>query len=124
MVIKGSLALRLSICRRPVTDVLNSEIKMKMPDGLWEPFSFRLLSNRKLLGKRETAATRQSAERTQDTTMAASNFRSYTKMRPCDGSCKRSGGGFVVFVGCAGCVQSPRLAPACGNGACIISGEI
>ena len=33
MVIKGSLALRLSICRRPVTDVLNSEIKMKMPTG-------------------------------------------------------------------------------------------
>jgi len=48
MVIKGSLALRLSICRRPVTDVLNSEIKMKMPDGLWEPFSFRLLSNRNI----------------------------------------------------------------------------
>ena len=48
MVIKGSLALRLSICRRPVTDVLNSEIKMKMPSGEWEPFSFRLLSNRNI----------------------------------------------------------------------------
>jgi len=48
MVIKGSLALRLSICRRPVTDVLNTEIKMKMPTGEWEPFSFRLLSNRNI----------------------------------------------------------------------------
>ena len=48
MVIKGSLALRLSVCRRPVTDVLNSEIKMKMPSGEWDPFAFRLLSNRNI----------------------------------------------------------------------------
>ena len=48
MVIKGGLALRLSICRRPVTHVLDSEIKMKMPSGEWEPFAFRLLSNRNI----------------------------------------------------------------------------
>jgi hypothetical protein len=48
MVIKGSVNLRLSICRRPVKVVLESEIKMKMPTGEWEPFSFKLLSNRNI----------------------------------------------------------------------------
>jgi hypothetical protein len=48
MVIKGSIALRLSICRRPITNVLETEIKMKMPSGEWEPFAFRLLSNRNI----------------------------------------------------------------------------
>mmetsp|Transcript_64144 Transcript_64144/g.106620 ORF Transcript_64144/g.106620 Transcript_64144/m.106620 type:complete len:1736 (-) Transcript_64144:276-5483(-) len=48
MVIRGSKSLRLSICRRPVTTVLESEIKMKMPTGEWEPFAFRLLSNRNI----------------------------------------------------------------------------
>jgi len=48
MVIRGSKALRLSICRRPVRVVLESEIKMKMPSGEWEPFAFRLLSNRNI----------------------------------------------------------------------------
>merc|ERR1719230_103465 len=45
-VIKGGIKLNLSICRRPVSTVLESEVKMKMPDGAWEPFAFRLLSNR------------------------------------------------------------------------------
>eukprot|EP00965_Chrysotila_dentata_P220313 6191704-Pleurochrysis_carterae.AAC.2 len=48
MVIRGAKALRLSVCRRPVTVVLESEIKMKMPSGEWEPFAFRLLSNRNI----------------------------------------------------------------------------
>ena len=47
-VIKGGISLRLSICRRPVSVVLESEIKMKMPTGEWEPFSFKLLSNRNI----------------------------------------------------------------------------
>jgi len=48
MVIRGSKSLRLSICRRPVTVVLESEIRMRMPSGEWEPFAFRLLSNRNI----------------------------------------------------------------------------
>ena len=47
-VIKGGISLRLSICRRPVTAVLESEVKLKMPSGEWEPFAFRLLSNRNI----------------------------------------------------------------------------
>jgi len=47
-VIKGGISLKLSICRRPVSTVLESEIKMKMPTGDWEPFAFRLLSNRNI----------------------------------------------------------------------------
>ena len=47
-VIKGGIKLKLSMCRRPVTTVLESEVKMKMPSGEWEPFSFRLLSNRNI----------------------------------------------------------------------------
>ena len=47
-VIKGGIKLNLSICRRPVTTVLESEVKMKMPSGEWEPFAFRLLSNRNI----------------------------------------------------------------------------
>jgi len=47
-VIKGGIKLNLSICRRPVSTVLESEVKMKMPDGAWEPFAFRLLSNRNI----------------------------------------------------------------------------
>jgi len=48
MVIKGSKSLMLSICRRPVTTVLESHVLMKMPSGEWEPFAFRLLSNRNI----------------------------------------------------------------------------
>jgi len=48
MVIKGSKSLALSICRRPVTTVLESKLLMKMPTGDWEPFAFRLLSNRNI----------------------------------------------------------------------------
>ena len=47
-VIKGGIKLKLSICRRPVSTVLESEVKMKMPDGNWDPFAFRLLSNRNI----------------------------------------------------------------------------
>merc|ERR1719327_2024151 len=47
-VIKGGISLKLSICRRPVSVVLESEIKMKMPSGEWAPFAFRLLSNRNI----------------------------------------------------------------------------
>ena len=47
-VIKGGIQLALSICRRPVTTVLESEVKMKMPSGEWDPFAFRLLSNRNI----------------------------------------------------------------------------
>ena len=47
-VIKGGISLKLSICRRPVSIVLESEVKMKMPSGEWEPFAFRLLSNRNI----------------------------------------------------------------------------
>ncbi|KAL1521199.1 hypothetical protein AB1Y20_022751 [Prymnesium parvum] len=48
MVIKGQKSLTLSICRRPVTTVLESKLLMKMPSGEWEPFAFRLLSNRNI----------------------------------------------------------------------------
>jgi len=48
MVIRGPQSLRLSICRRPVIISLESEVKMKMPSGEWEPFAFRLLSNRNI----------------------------------------------------------------------------
>jgi len=48
MVIKGSKSLTLSICRRPVTTVLENHVLMKMPSGEWEPFAFRLLSNRNI----------------------------------------------------------------------------
>jgi len=47
-VIKGGIKLNLSICRRPVSTVLESEVKMKMPSGEWDPFAFRLLSNRNI----------------------------------------------------------------------------
>eukprot|EP00325_Prymnesiales_sp_UTEX-LB-985_P020714 CAMPEP_0174733188 /NCGR_PEP_ID=MMETSP1094-20130205/60818_1 /TAXON_ID=156173 /ORGANISM="Chrysochromulina brevifilum, Strain UTEX LB 985" /LENGTH=1727 /DNA_ID=CAMNT_0015935811 /DNA_START=13 /DNA_END=5196 /DNA_ORIENTATION=+ len=47
-VIKGGISLRLAICRRPVSVVQESEIKMKMPSGEWAPFAFRLLSNRNI----------------------------------------------------------------------------
>ena len=47
-VIKGGISLRLFICRRPVSVVQESEIKMKMPSGEWAPFAFRLLSNRNI----------------------------------------------------------------------------
>jgi len=47
-VIKGGISLTLSICRRPVSVVLESEIKMRMPSGEWAPFAFRLLSNRNI----------------------------------------------------------------------------
>ena len=47
-VIKGGIKLKLSICRRPVSVVQESEIKMKMPTGEWAPFAFRLLSNRNI----------------------------------------------------------------------------
>jgi len=47
-VIKGGISLKLAICRRPVSTVLESEIRMKMPSGDWEPFAFRLLSNRNI----------------------------------------------------------------------------
>ena len=33
MVIKAGISLKLSVCRRPVTHVLDSEITMKMPSG-------------------------------------------------------------------------------------------
>ena len=47
-VIKGGISLKLAICRRPVSVVLESEVKMRMPDNSWEPFAFRLLSNRNI----------------------------------------------------------------------------
>ncbi len=47
-VIRAGIKLLLGICRRPVSTVLESEIKMRMPDGAWEPFSFKLLSNRNI----------------------------------------------------------------------------
>ncbi len=47
-VIKGGISLKLAICRRPVSVVLESEIKMRMPSGEWAPFAFRLLSNRNI----------------------------------------------------------------------------
>jgi hypothetical protein len=48
MVVKGPSAIRLSVVRRPVSVVLESEIRMRMPTGEWEPFAFRLLSNRNI----------------------------------------------------------------------------
>jgi len=48
MVQKAPKDIRLSICRRPVSVVLESMIRMRMPSGEWEPFAFRLLSNRNI----------------------------------------------------------------------------
>jgi len=48
MVVKGPGSVRLSVVRRPVSVVLESEIRMRMPTGEWEPFAFRLLSNRNI----------------------------------------------------------------------------
>ena len=47
-VIKSGMTVKLQVARRPVTTILETEMKMKMPDGKWEPFSFRLLSKRNI----------------------------------------------------------------------------
>lgn len=48
MVVEGPNSIRLAVVRRPVSVVLESEIRMRMPTGDWEPFAFRLLSNRNI----------------------------------------------------------------------------
>jgi len=45
-VMKAGQMIKLSCARRPIKTVLESSLKMKMPSGDWEPFSFQLLSNR------------------------------------------------------------------------------